>query len=55
MFGKNLTSKTIGTKFSVDSAFSNIFYGKKRKLENAEINRKLSILKKHPVLAIYRY
>ena len=53
--GKITLQKAIGIKFSVDSTFSNIFYGKKRKPENAEINRKLSKLKKHPVLAIYRY
>ena len=36
MFGKNLTSKSSKNKiFSVDSAFSNMFYGKKQKLENA--------------------
>ena len=35
MFGKNLTSKTVRIKFSVDSAFWNMFYGKKRKPGNA--------------------
>ena len=35
MFGKNLTSKTVRTKFSVDSAFSNVLYGKKQKPANA--------------------
>ena len=35
MFGKNLTFKRSKIKFSVDSAFSNMFYGNKRKPENA--------------------
>ena len=35
MFCKNLTSKSSKNKFSVDSAFSNMPYGKKRKPGNA--------------------
>ena len=43
-------------KFSVDSAFSNMLYGKKKENpEMSEINRKLSKSKKHPVLTVYRY
>ena len=34
MFGKNLTSKIVRIKFSVDSEFSNMLYGKKRKPGN---------------------
>ena len=35
MFEKISRHKTVRTKFSVDSEFSNGLYGKKRKLENA--------------------
>ena len=35
MFGKNLTSKVVRIKFSVDSMFSNMFYGNKQKPGNA--------------------
>ena len=55
MFGKISHQKAVRIKFSVDSAFSNIPYGKKRKPGSAEINRKLSKSKKHPVLTFYRY
>ena len=44
----------LGTR-SVNSAFSNMLYGKKQKPEIPEINRKLSKLKKHLVLTFYRY
>ena len=44
----------LGTRL-VNSAFSNMLYGKKQKPEMPEINRKLSKLKKHLVLTFYRY
>ena len=42
MSGKNLTSKNSNNgKFSVDSGFSNVFYGKKRKPGNAGNQQKV--------------
>ena len=40
--GKISLQKTVTMKLSVDSGFSNVFYGKKRKPRKPEINRKLS-------------
>ena len=40
MFGKNLTSKTLRIKVSVDSGFSNELYGKKRKPGNTRNQQK---------------
>ena len=40
MFGKNLISKSSRIKFSMDSAFLNMFYGKKRKPGNARNQQK---------------
>ena len=53
--GKISRQKVVRIKFSVDSAFSNMFYGKNGKPEMLEINRKLFKSKKHPVLTFYRY
>ena len=39
-FNKLCLGKTVRIKFPVDSAFSNIFYGKKRKPGNAENQQK---------------
>ena len=53
--GKISLEKTLRIKFSAESGFSNEFYDKKRKPENAENQQKAFQIKKHPVLTIYRY
>ena len=42
-------------KFSVDSAFSNVFYGQKRKPGNPGNQQKAFYIKKHPASTVYRY
>ena len=44
--------KRVRIKFSVDSEFSNVLYGKKRKPGNAGNQQKAFYIKKHPVLTI---
>ena len=53
--GKISGQKTVRIKFSVCSAFSNMFYGKNRKHGNARNQQKAFWIKKHPVVTVYHY
>ena len=48
MLGKSHVKKAVKIKFSVNSAFSNMFYGKKRKPGNAGNQQKAFLIKKAP-------
>ena len=52
MFGKNLTSKIVRIKFSVDSEFSNMLYGKKQKPGNVWNQQKVFKIKKEPNVSL---
>ena len=50
--GKISFQKTVRLKFSLDSEFLNVLYGKKRKPENAGINKKLLNIKINLLLTV---